>query len=130
MPLLTNMHRHLSVFVLSLYPSPFHLLLLPSPVPSWLPVNHPGYFEVIVINWYRGVLSSTNLVLVPTIKILFQNKDWIRTSNFHLPLNFLFIKMNIQDLNIKLFILGLLSELAKSMTVLHRKAEQIQYGKT
>ena len=35
-----------------------------------------------------------------------------------------------QDLNIKLFILGLLSELAKSMTVLHRKAEQIQYGKT
>lgn len=130
MPLLTNMHSHSSVFVLSLYPSPFHLLPLAFPVPSWLPVNHPGYVEVIFINWYRGFLSSTNLMLVPTIKILFQNKDWIGASNFHLPLNFLFIKMNIQNLNIKLFILGLLSELAKSMTVLHRKAEQIQYGKT
>lgn len=66
---------------------------------------------------------------ISTIKD-FKIKIGTGTSNF--PLlhnNILFTKTSIQSLNIKLFIPGLLNELAKRKTILNRKAERMQEGK-
>lgn len=124
-PTCTVIHLYLWPFLL--YP-PFHLSSLSLPVSSWLPAHSTsGYFEVIFINWYDFIFNQI-LMLVPTIKILFCNKDWIRTSNFHLQFNFLLLKW-ISRIWISNCLFQDYQELAKSMTVLHRKQINNKVGK-